>query len=124
MRPNISEIIIRFMNEDAYKKMKMSELLRIFASSKAEKKSLEKILQDLENSGVIIADSKGKYRLSEKSGYMKGIIRINAKGFGFISAPGLESDIYVSKENLDSAMNNDEVLFKIIKHINQREKNG
>ena len=115
MRPNISDIIIKFMNEDAYKKMKANELIRIFASSKSEQKSLEKILQDLEENGTIVTDTKGRYKLSEKSGYKKGIIRTNVKGFGFITAHDLASDVYVSKDNLGSAMNNDEVLFKIIK---------
>lgn len=122
MRPNISDIIVKFMNEDAYKKMKPNELIRIFATSKAERKSLEKILQDLEKNGTIITDTKGRYKLSEKSGYKKGIIRINVKGFGFISAQDLETDVYVSKENLGSAMNNDEVLFKILKAGSEEEK--
>ena len=40
----------------------------------------------------------------------KGILRINKKGFGFVDTSDLENDIYISKFNLNSAMDGDEVL--------------
>lgn len=122
MRANISEIIVKFMNEDAYKKMRSQELIRIFAKTKAERASLEKILLTLEETGVIIKDTKDRYALSEKSGFQKGIVHINPRGFGFISSSDLEEDVFVTKENLNYAMNNDEVLFKVIREKTATEK--
>ena len=63
MRANISDIIIKFMNEKSYKKMERGEILKIFAGSKAERKSLELILDTLEEDGLIIRDSKNRGRI-------------------------------------------------------------
>ena len=115
MRANISDIIIKFMNEKSYKKMERGEILKIFAGSKAERKSLELILDTLEEDGIIIRDSKNRYATAEKSGYEKGIIRLNSKGFGFISSENHKTDIFIPKDFTGFAMDKDEVLFKVVK---------
>ena len=43
-----------------------------------------------------------------------GKINIKAKGFGFISCNDLSSDVYVSKDDINGSLNNDEVLFKLV----------
>ena len=69
---------------------------------------INSLLKDFE----IVMNKKQKYFLSKYSNIYKGILRINKKGFGFVTTNELESDIYVSKFNLNSAMDGDEVLVK------------
>lgn len=112
MRKNISEKILELMNEESYKNLTFKELSMIFASGKSDEKFLGEVIEKLLQSGDIYKTKKGKYGLSTRNGFVKGIIKINPKGFGFIIQEG--GDIFVSPPNLGTAMDSDEVLAKII----------
>jgi len=45
---------------------------------------------------------------------IKGVIRGNEKGFGFVKIDGQDEEIYISRGNTKDAVNGDEVLIKII----------
>ena len=70
--------------------------------------TINSLLKDYE----IVMNKKQKYFLSKYFNIYKGILRINKKGFGFVDTNDLENDIYISKYNLNSAMDGDEVLVK------------
>lgn len=112
MRKNISERILELMNEDAYKNLTFKELSTIFASSKNDETRLNEILETLLEEGEVCKTKKGKFGLSIKNGFVKGIIKINPKGFGFLLQD--EADVYVSSSNLATAMDGDLVLAKIV----------
>lgn len=111
MRKNVSERILELMSEDAYKNLTFKELSAIFASDKSDEEKLSKILDDLTESGDILKTKKGKYGLTTRNGYVKGKIRINPKGFGFVIQE--EDDIYISGSNMMTAMDGDVVMAKI-----------
>ncbi len=115
MRANISDLIVKFMNEVSYQKATKAEIVRIFAGSKGERLSLEGVLEKMEEDGIIVRDRKGRYSTAEKSGYLKGTIRLNSKGFGFIASEGQNTDVFIPKDFTGFAMDKDEVLFKITK---------
>lgn len=118
MRKNISERIIELMSEDAYKNLTFKELSLIFASDKSDEDKLFKILDTLIESGEILKTKKGKYGLTTKNGYVKGKIRINPKGFGFVIQEG--DDIYISGNNMMTAMDGDIVLAKIVEEKDEK----
>lgn len=51
---------------------------------------------------------------SFKKGELRGIIRIAGKGLGFVEAEGKEEDIFIETENLNTALNKDEIEFSIL----------
>lgn len=112
MRKNISVRILELMGEDAYKNLTHKELNTIFASSKNDEKEIANILDLLIESGDVIKTKKNKFGLALKNGYVTGNIRINPKGFGFIiNEP---EDLYVSGSNMNSAMDGDLVMARIV----------
>ncbi|MEF9920697.1 MAG: ribonuclease R [Erysipelotrichaceae bacterium] len=56
----------------------------------------------------IVHDPSGKYLLSEYAGFIKGTLRINAKGFGFVENE--TQSFYVSAQNIKGGLQNDIVF--------------
>ncbi len=50
----------------------------------------------------------------DKNRVLKGIIRIAGKGLGFVEVPGEKEDVFIETENLNTALNKDEVEIKIV----------
>lgn len=67
----------------------------------------------------IVMNKKQKYFLAKYFDIYKGTLRINKKGFGFVCGNNLENDIYIHKNNLNNAMENDFVVVKYDSKYNE-----
>ncbi len=110
--------ILDMMNQEDYKAVGVKKIMKdLNLSSSEDLKKVMKILNELEDSGMIARNSGNAYDLVEKLGYIKGKIRLNPRGFGFID---LEDESYfVGSMHLNSAMDQDEVLAEIIDHVDK-----
>ena len=70
-------------------------------------KTVNQCIDDLE----IVETDQHELVLVEYSGLLKGILRINRKGFGFVD--GEEQSVYIHERNLHGALDQDEVLAKV-----------
>ncbi|MDO4710431.1 MAG: ribonuclease R [Peptostreptococcaceae bacterium] len=113
MKQKISEAIIQLMEEGSYRNLSLDELAKIFSRGKTEQESVKKVILDMTQRGILIKNRNGRYGLSEKNGYQRGIISINSKGYGFIS--GEQGDVFIAPPDINYAMDQDEVLYKISK---------
>ena len=84
---------------------------------------LQNTLKEMEEAGDIYHSNKDKYMMFDNSNLRKGVIRINKKGFGFVEVENEDEDIYVSKENINNALEGDEVIAEVTetKQDNRRE---
>ena len=78
-----------------------------------ELKELTKVLIDLEKNLKIRVTNKGKYEKFNDRLKKIGTFAGNKKGFGFVIVEGEKQDYYVSKENVNGAVDGDEVIIKI-----------
>ena len=109
------ELILNFMKESSYFPMKQKEIAQILSVPKEEREEFYNILIKLEKDGKIEKTKKGKYqRINSK--YIKGVFRLNQKGFGFVEQGADKKDIYISKDNTLGALNGDTVLVEIIEN--------
>ena len=53
-------------------------------------------------------NARDRYFLAEELGYVKGVLKVNPKGFGFIDTD--EGSWYVNRESMNLALNNDVVF--------------
>ena len=118
----IREVLISFMKDQAYKPMSFKELSKIFGINKRESKDFQKILYDMEKDGLIIKNRAELYGIPERMGILKGVFQANAKGFGFVIVEVDRPDIFIPASNVNSAMNNDIVLVKILRDENRGKK--
>ncbi len=119
---NITESIISFMEEQAYKPMTIQELARIFDIKKADIKDFKNVLKVMESDGKIIKTRTDHYGIPEKMGLLVGKFQGHQKGFGFVILGSDKPDIYIPASAVNGAMNGDKVIAKILKEDNGGKK--
>ena len=107
---NLYNIIKENFITGEWKQISPKKIYAIFEAKKAfEQKSILKILNSLEDEGLI-AFIDGIYMPFELSGLIKGTLRGNEKGFAFLVPNCGGSDYFIPNRNLNGAMHKDEVL--------------
>lgn len=110
------EQLLAFMREEAYKPLSVTELEEAFGiKDSSEFKDFVKVLNEMEQSGLIVRTRSNRYGLPEKMNLIRGKVQANAKGFAFVlPEDGMsEKDIYVTSADMNSAMNGDIVLVRL-----------
>ncbi len=92
---------------------KINSLLE--AKKPFEQKAVLKILNSLENDGVIVFLD-GFYVATEQADLIKGVLRGNEKGFAFLVPEKGGSDYFIPNRNLNGAMHQDLVLAKKVEN--------
>lgn len=77
-------------------------------------------LEELKNSNIVLENTKQEFYMLKIKNLLIGKIQITKKGFGFVNLLNSEEEYYVSIQNINNALNGDEVLCKLIKSNNQR----
>ena len=106
----IKEKILEFIKNS--KPRSKDELTKLFKIKNKEKKEFLKIVEELQSEGLVFEDSRKKYRFVDNDKFFFGKLQTNAKGFGFLITENLDEDIYISKNNLNFALNGDEVIVR------------
>jgi ribonuclease R len=75
----------------------------------AGRRQLIPILEHLEEKGDLLEVYPGKYKLKSKGGYIYGTVDLTQFGYAFILSDALEEDVFISRNNLNHALNGDYV---------------
>lgn len=110
----MKEEIIELLKNDDYKARTINELSQYFHMTSTENYiSFIKMMNALEDEGVVIRDSKNNYYLIEQLEYFKGVIELNKKGFAFVKVDE-DREFYIHESKLKDAYNKDTVLIEKI----------
>ena len=83
-------------------------------------KMLEKTLDEMVREGSIYySEKKKRYLLLKNSHLIRGKFIMNPKGFGFVEIGNGEKDVYIGKDNINNARNNDIVLIELSSDKNE-----
>ena len=77
-------------------------------------------LEELKNSEIILENKDQQFYMLKNNNLFIGKIQITKKGFGFVKLLNSEEEYYVNIKNINNALNNDEVLCKLVKINNQQ----
>ena len=97
------------------------EILQLLDWSQKKRKLYKQIVNSWEEDGEIYLKRNGKYTLPEKEGFLRGEISIGNGNFGFLDIPG-EKSIFIPGNYLNTAMNGDTVLIRILKDSKSPDK--
>lgn len=97
------------------------EILQLLDWSQKKRKLYKQIVNSWEEDGEIYLKRNGKYTLPEKEGFLRGEISIGNGNFGFLDIPG-EKSVFIPGNYLNTAMNGDTVLIKILKDSKSPDK--
>lgn len=122
---NFKDKLLELFNDENYKPSKIDNILKMLDVDYSQKGIVEDLLKDLEKDGTIYKTKNEKYALSERLDIIKGKIDATSRGFAFL-IPENENikDIFISKDNLNSAMQNDIVLVRVIKKVEGKKWEG
>ena len=114
---NFKDLIINIVNDKNYKPMTIDEMLRYLDCDKYIKKDVKKIIKKLAKENEIKISSKNKiHPLSNDDKSLMGEISLAQGGYGFFISDNNEyMDVFISKNNLNSANDKDRVKIEIIK---------
>ena len=77
-------------------------------------KSVVNTLEKMTKEGILYySEKKSRYLLLKNSHLIKGKLIMNPKGFGFVEIGEGRKDVYIHKDNLNNARNNDIVLIEL-----------
>ncbi|MFD0696495.1 ribonuclease R [Paenibacillus sp. GCM10027628] len=107
--------ILSFMQETAYKPMTYQELEKHFGIGNANDfKEFLKILNQLEQDGLILRTRNDRYGVPERMNLIRGKLQAHAKGFGFLIPDDREHpDVYIHANDMNTAMNGDMIFVRI-----------
>ena len=97
------------------------EILQLLEWSQKKRKMYKQLLNAWEESGDIYLKRNGRYTLPEKEGFVKGEISISSGNFGFLDING-EASVFIPGAYLNTAMNGDTVLVRILKQSSDGTK--
>lgn len=114
---NIKELIINLIYDDDYNPMTLKELEIYLKTDKYTREAVKDIVDDLVKEGRIrISNKKRLMPLTEEEINLTGNISMAAGGYGFFISNNKEfDDVFISKDKLHGAHNNDKVKIKIIR---------
>ena len=110
------EIVLNFIKDEKYVPMKAKDIAFILGVPKQMYNDFHQILNELESEFKIQSTKKGKYMLVDENAYKVGILRLNQKGFGFVKINDSDDEVFIPSENINHALNEDEVLVEIIEN--------
>lgn len=121
MEDKIIEILkssngLSFYENDFYDKLGLNE--------KEDYEKLVKVLDNLTSEGILYRSNKNKYCLFEDSHLLKGKVDMTTNGDAFIIIDGMDTDVYVSKKNLNGALDDDIVALELRKGLFRGKKEG
>ena len=108
------KVIYDLMCDSFYIPMKFKELAMLLQVPKEQRDELRQVLEALELEGKIYLSKKGKYCKGEAKRIV-GTYRAHQKGFGFVTVPEQETDIYIPEDETNGAFDSDEVEVVITK---------
>lgn len=104
--------IISYIQSNEYKASTLEELSAHFSIEDQDKDVFIALLQELEEAGEIILSKKKKYATPERLGFLKGTLKVNRKGFGFLIYDPEKQDLYIPEDGMNGAIDGDVVLAK------------
>ena len=110
----MKEQIINVLNDkyEALDVIEINDLLNLVTPEDLSR--LNNALADLVKDGIIYKTKKNKYILFKNCPNLKvGVLSVKKSGSGFLLVPGGE-DIYIDKNNINGAVNDDKVLIELI----------
>ena len=110
--------VLDFVLSNEYRKMTVKQIAAIFDVPKKEFKDLESIINKLEEEGKVYIDESKRVCLPDFISRFVCVFEAKSKGFGFARVLNDNvnvHDIYISKDNMNNAFDNDVILVDVIK---------
>lgn len=118
----MKEEILALLASEDYRPMDLHELQAYF--DKEKDLDFMKLLVEMEENHEVVRSSSNKYHLPGRLGLVKGHVQMNKKGFAFIRIEDDDEEVFVSREHINHAMQDDYVMVRIIRRRPEENPEG
>lgn len=109
--------LMDLLSSALYKPLSDEEIVGQLNLKGKEAGAFLKMLDDMEQEGIVFKTKKNKYVLPEKINLVIGTLSKNKKGFGFvIVSDGSGNDVFISPADMNGAMHGDKVAARLFEN--------
>jgi len=115
-REAVTEGILAILSKNPQQALNYKQVTnRLNIVDPSDKKIVSEILKELAKKGTIHEIYQGKYKAkaSQSRGYVTGTVDMTRMGYGFVTSPDLEEDVFISSKNLKTALHGDKVKVQL-----------
>jgi ribonuclease R len=109
------EKILSFMSQKSYRPLKLRELFKGMKIEETEYRTFRRTIKEMLADGSIVKLKRNRLGILDKLNLLVGELSANRKGFGFVT-PEDGQEIYISSENMGTAMHGDRVVVRLYQH--------
>ncbi len=118
---NLTNTIISILKKEKNKSFNYKQIAsKLGVNDASSRNQIIKTLQQLKLKNEIEEVERGKFKIIISTEYHKGILDISSKGYGYVICDDFEDDIFIAANNINKALNRDEVELYVYK----RRKRG
>jgi ribonuclease R len=111
----LHQAIIELMRQRGNRLLGRHEIWERLGDPEVTKEEVDRVVEELENDGVIVAVRGKRYSLLEFTPYHAGRVKVHPDGHGTVFG-GEDPDIYIDRKAMKGALNGDLVVVRVDKH--------
>ena len=122
---NLTNTILSILKKERNQSFNYKQIAaKLGVNDASSRNQIIKKLRDLQGKQEIEEVERGKFKAIINTEYHKGILDSQARGSGYIICDDFEDDIYVASNNINKALNGDEVEFYVYKRRHRGKLEG
>ncbi len=122
---NLTNTILSILKKDRNQSFNYKQIAsKLGVNDASSRNQIIKTLQQLKAKQEIEEVDRGKFKAIVNTEYHTGILDLGAKGNGYIICDDFEDDIFVASNNINKALNGDEVEFHAYKRRHRGKQEG
>jgi len=122
---NLTNTILSILKKDRNQTYNYKQIAaKLGVNDASSRNQIIKKLASLKQSGEIEEADRGKFKAVVNAEYHTGILDLSAKGNGYIICDDFEDDVFIASNNINKALNGDEVEFYAYKRKHRGKQEG
>ncbi len=122
---NLTNSILTILKKERNKTFNYKQIAaKLDVNDASSRNQIIKKLQQLKAKQEVEEIDRGKFKAIINTEYYTGIIDITPRGIGYVICDAFDDDIYIASNNLNKALNGDEVEFYVYKRRQQGKLEG
>ena len=122
---NLTNSILTILKKERNKTFNYKQIAaKLDVNDASSRNQIIKKLQQLKAKQEVEEIDRGKFKAIINTEYYAGIIDITPRGIGYVICDAFDDDIYIASNNLNKALNGDEVEFYVYKRRQQGKIEG
>ncbi|WP_308991738.1 RNB domain-containing ribonuclease [Mariniflexile litorale] len=122
---NLTNTILSILKKDRNQSFNYKQIAaKLNVNDASSRNQIIKKLAELTGKKEIEEVERGKFKVVMNAEYHKGILDLAAKGNGYIICEDFEDDVFIASNNINKALNGDEVEFYVYKRRHRGKLEG